>query len=618
MNGEAMLHALSHRGMDGQGQFREDHQHGAFFLGHRRLKIIDLSGNGQQPMHGAQAVMSYNGEVYNFKELKAEHLKGHQFKSDTDTEVILALYEKLGDDFVHHLNGAFAIAIYDKRQHQVKLFRDRLGIKPLYYHLTDDRLIFASEIKAILAAGVKPELNEEGISDFLVFKYSPGTNTLFKNIVRLAPGHSLTFDFASKRASINEFWRPTSAYGSYSLSFNSGMAELRDLVEDAVKIRLMSDVPVSNFLSGGLDSSIIAYYLTGKQDIKHFCAVKQVEHVKAEGTTPDGYHARKLAKEWGLDFNQIPIRSNSLTPEYLSMVMNHNEDLIADGSLIPSYLITREAAKSATVVLSGMGADEIFLGYGGHLMTLASMSMSRLPGTVERKMNEMMGALQPGLGSFKAYKRYLVKLGRYSAHRYKYFGFNVVGDVDSALSVYRSEHSSLDRMADRYFKSDTDVFESLSHFERENFLQKNLLYMDRMSMANGMEGRVPFLDHRIVEFAQSLPREFKLSNRFTTKHILKEAYRKNLPEHIVGRRKAGFGMPLRVLLSDSSKRKRLLDEDFFGSFSGFDIGNIRMAIDDHSSGRLDNSALIYALISFQSWYKMFIELDKEASVNLAV
>jgi len=580
LSGKAMLRALAHRGPDSQGTHEEEVAGQQLFLGHARLSIVDLSENGHQPMHGEKSIISYNGEVYNFKALRQQHFSSKEWKSQTDTETILALYEKLGDDFVRLLNGAFAISIFDAKERKVKLFRDRMGIKPLYVHTSTEGIVFASEVQAILAAGIPAELDRTRISDFLVFKYSPGKDTLFKGIERLPAAHRLIYDCATKRAEVSRWWEIGPAYGSYAGSFKQGTAELKERLGEAVDLRLMSDVPLSNFLSGGIDSSIIAHHLRHRQDIHHYCAIKEERHIKAEGTTSDGGHARRLADAWGLTMHEVALAENTFTTANLSKVMGHNDDLIADGSLIPSYLITERAAQDTTVVLSGMGADEILLGYGGHLMTLASKTVGRLPSFMENGLNGLMGGLKPGTGRFKAYKRYLFKLGRYAKSNHRYVGMNVVGDIPSALSVYDHRESRLDQIDAHYFGSGGEVFEGLARFEMENFLQKNLLYMDRMSMANGMEGRVPFMDHNVVEFAHSLPRHFKLSKRFTTKHVLKEAYREELPAHILQRRKAGFGMPLRVLLADDSQRAQFLNEDFFGGIAGFDVDAVRQAVVD--------------------------------------
>ena len=608
INIEPMLSVLNHRGPDSSGSYLYQTLNKTICLGHTRLSIIDLSLNGKQPMTGPNedVIIAFNGEIYNFLLLRESHLKNTSFKSDTDTEVVLHLYLKLGIDFIKLLNGDFAISILDKRINKIYLVRDRAGVKPVYYYYKQGELIFGSEIKSILAGGIPKKIDKDEIQKYFVFKYTPAQNTLFEGVKRLQPGKFIEFDFINNDFKIISYWELKANSEYKKLSFRDAKEVFYDLTEDAVKLRLISDVPIGSFLSGGLDSSILAYFLKDRSDILHYCAGKSKVDLKKEGTTSDMYYARKLAEEWQLNLRGINISADEANSEQIASTIYYSDDLIADGSQIPSYLITKEAAKTSKVIISGMGADEMFLGYAGHQITLISNYLDMLPKSLSGAIAKKLSGLNQGKGSFLAYKRYLHKFGKYYLYpKYKYGIMNIVGDFENSCSIYKGNKEDTVSFISSYFDND-DVFKSLADFESENFLVKNLHYMDRMSMANSVEGRVPFLDHRLMEFAYSIDRSYKLSAFGKSKRIMKEAFEDKLPHYILNRRKAGFGMPLRSIFSDRNKINTLLDASFFGNFENFSLESIEKIINNHLKGKEDNSSIIYALISFQKWYNIHI------------
>jgi asparagine synthase (glutamine-hydrolysing) len=601
-----MLQSLHHRGPDHKGFYETSLGGQQIFLGHTRLSILDLSDNGSQPMFSDNKSVSiiFNGEVYNFKELCKTFLTNEKFHSRTDTEVILKLYLALGIDFIKQLDGDFSIAILDQDKGKLFLVRDRAGVKPLYYYHTASKFIFASEIKGIIEAGIKPELNQDEILNYFVFKYSPQNRTLFKNIHRLAPAHYLVFDIAKENFSLNSYWSLSHNKEYASLSYTDAQECFFTLLDKSVKQRLISDVPIGNFLSGGLDSSIIASFIKDRKDIVHYCARKSEHDLKKEGTTSDYHYAHLLAKEWDLDLRAADIGKNEASLEMIRKTLFYSDDLIADGSQIPSYLITQEASKTSKVILSGMGADELFLGYAGHMLTLVSSQwMKKIP--FANMIGSMASKVDQGKGKFLAYRRYIHKIGKYqSLPNYKYALFNIVGDFDNSCSVYKGNKEGVISELSEYFPGDKPVFDSLMHFEMENFLVKNLHYTDRMSMANSVECRVPFLDHNLIQFAYSIPRNYKLTSGGQFKRILKDTFRERIPTYITRRRKAGFGMPLRSIFSSEQHVYSLLDRTFFANFQSFSIPDIERIVQNHITGKEDNSSIIYALISFQEWYKI--------------
>ncbi|MCX6274290.1 MAG: asparagine synthase (glutamine-hydrolyzing) [Bacteroidetes bacterium] len=609
LDGRAMMHEIRHRGPDSNGYFEEAVSGRKLFFGHQRLSIVDLSSNGSQPMrtHDGRVTIIFNGEIYNFLALKDQYLKGYEFRSATDTEVLLYLYDKLGIDFVKLLRGDYSIAIYDARERKIFLIRDHAGIKPLYYYSDPSAFIFASEIKSILKAGVDPNLNQDQLQNYFVFKYVPQNETLFAGIKRLPSGHYLEYRLDEKKYSIHEFWKLKKNEEYARMSYPEARQFLYDKLGETVRMQLMADVPIGTFFSGGVDSSIIAYLIKDNRDIVHYSARKKQEDLKNEGTTSDFFYASKLAKEWNLNLHPVDIGSDETNIEMIRKTIHGNDDLIADGSQIPSYLITSEAGKRSRVMLSGMGADEIFLGYPGHQISMISMMMDHLPKIFAKGMNGIFASLSQGKGAFKAYRRYLYKLGSYYKYKNLRYGyFNIVGNVEDALDLYSDDSGSTQKLFGSYFQNDESVFDNIAKFEFDNFLVKNLHYIDRMSMINSVESRVPFLDKELIEFAYSLPLKYKLPSPAKTKFILKDSFRNQLPDYVTHRRKAGFGMPLRSIFSDPANVYRLLDKNFFSSFSYFKVENIERCVSNHTSGKVDNSALIYALISYQEWYRMYI------------
>ena len=610
LDGDAMLRTLAHRGPDSSGTVRADVAGRQVFLGHARLSIIDLSDAGRQPMatdDGAVTVV-FNGEVYNFEALRAEHLRGRRFRSRTDTEVLLYLYDALGPRFVDHLNGDFALALLDERRGKLLLYRDRLGVKPLYVYRRGGVFAFASEVKPFLAAGLPVTLSEAALQKFFVFKYVPGNDTLLAEVERLPPGCYAELDVATGALQVHRYWQPPLDEPPSDQPYDEAKIELRALLENATRLRLVADVPVGTFLSGGLDSSAIASFLRDRPQITHYCARKSAEDLRKEGTTSDYDHARRLAEAWGLDLRPADIGSAEATRARIRQTVYYADDLIADGSQIPSYLITEAAGRTSRVMLSGMGADEVFLGYAGHLLVLLTAHFDRLPRAVSGRLARAFGGLDQGRGAFKAYRRYLHKFGKYFDRPHlRSAAFAIVGDFENSLGVCRGGEGPVRDFLAGYYAPGADPFASVTRFEVENFLVKNLHYFDRMCMANGVEGRVPFMDHRVVEFGLRLPRRYKLPHLWGSKKILHDAMRDRLPAHVLTRRKAGFGMPLRSIFSERERVDRLLDYDFFAGFPVFDLDHVRAVVGRHLTGEEDNSAIVYALASFQEWYGLFVE-----------
>jgi asparagine synthase (glutamine-hydrolysing) len=605
-DGPAMVRSLAHRGPDAHGEYLAAVAGQQVFLGHTRLSIIDLSPAGTQPMFSAdrQTVIIFNGEIYNYRELRREFLSDHAFRSSTDTEVLLALYERMGLKCLQHLNGDFAFAVLDLRARRLQLVRDRVGVKPLYTAKIGRDLLFGSEIKALVAGGVRPVLDREQLQNYFIFKYVPGEDTLFKGVRRLAPGSWLDYDLDTGETRAERWWHPDIASRS-AASYGEAAEQVAALVTDATRMRLVADVPVGNFLSGGLDSSIIASVIRNERQIAHYCARRSDEDSQIEGTSSDFDHAQRLARDWSLTFRPIDVGAVEMTMENIRRTVAFADDLIADSAQIPTDLITRGAAASSRVFLSGMGADELFLGYPGHALTLLDQRLRSVPGSgaVVRGIAQM----DQGRGAFKSFRRYLYKLGKYyDLPEYRAAIYSLVGDFAVSASVINTDTRGVRGFLAGYFPPGGDPFEAFKRFEFDNFLQKNLSYTDRMSMANSVEVRVPYLDHRIVNLAYSLPRSYKLGTWGRSKRVLRTAFVDVIPDHIQRRRKAGFAMPIRSLFASRERIESLLNVGLLVEAARINATAVNELIDRHIAGLEENSSIIYALISLQQWCGLFL------------
>ncbi|MFZ0008387.1 MAG: asparagine synthase (glutamine-hydrolyzing) [Steroidobacteraceae bacterium] len=605
-DGPAMVRSLAHRGPDAHGEYLTAIAGRQVFLGHTRLSIIDLTAAGTQPMFSAdrQTVIIFNGEIYNYRELRREFLRDHAFRSGTDTEVLLALYERMGLECLQHLNGDFAFAVLDLRGRRLQLVRDRVGVKPLYTARIGRDLVFGSEVKALIAGGVRPVLDRDQLQSYFIFKYVPGEDTLFKGVRRLAPGTWLDYDLETGEIRSERWWRPDVTSRS-AASYTEAAEQVAALVTDATRLRLVADVPVGNFLSGGLDSSIIASVIRHERQIAHYCARRSDQDRQFEGTSSDFDHAERLARAWSLRLQPIDVGAVQMTSENIRRTVTFADDLIADSAQIPTDLITRGAAASSRVFLSGMGADELFLGYPGHALTLLDQHVRSVPGA--GGVVRWMARVEQGRGAFKSFRRYLYKLGKYYDYpEYRAAIFSLVGDFAVSASVVNTDTKAVSEFLAGYFPPGGDPFEAFKRFEFDNFLQKNLSYTDGMSMANSVEVRVPYLDHRIVNLAHSLPRAYKLSLSGGAKRVLRRAFRDVIPDHIQRRRKAGFAMPIRSLFASRERIDGLLNVGLLVEATGINATAVNELIGRHIAGVEENSSIIYALIALQEWCTLFL------------
>ncbi len=601
-----MAATLAHRGPDDEGYFLD----GQVGLGHRRLSIIDLGG-GKQPIFNEDrsAVIIFNGEIYNFLDLRPKlTAAGHSFATRSDTETILHAYEEYGDDCVDYLRGMFAFAIWDRRRRRLLLARDRLGVKPLYYFLGSRFLAFASEIKALLAIpSVSREVDPEALDLYFSLRYVPGPRTLFRNILRLQPGHLLVLDENGVR--IRKYWdiqyqEPDGAPPSALLK------RFEELLEESVRLRLIAEVPLGVFLSGGLDSSAVLATMSrtaGDNELKTFSIGYEAAGAEEDEANELPY-ARLAAGAFAADHHEF-LASATDFEDFLPSLIWHLDEPLADSSCIPLYFISRQAREYVTVVLSGEGADEILAGYGIYPRMLALDRAYRWDPAWAARLSSWVANLTP----WEVVRRYARLCGVPFEARYRGVSFGLNPEVRHRLlgeERVQLADQLLDGIFGDYFRSasNTSILNRMLYADAKVWLPDDLLVKaDKMTMANGLELRVPFLDHKLVEFAATLPVDLKLNGN--GKVLLRQAMRGRLPEPILRRSKKGFPTPIAPWLRSSLAgfaRQVLLSPDS-ASARFLDRRGIEQILLEHERRRAERSADIWTLLVFELWHSVFID-----------
>ncbi len=605
-----MCSVMVHRGPDDEGFFSDE----KVSLGMRRLSIIDLV-SGHQPIANEDKNVwtVFNGEIYNFPELRDWLIqRGHIFSTMSDTEVIVHLYEEEGENFVSLLNGMFAIALWDKRTNTLYLARDRLGIKPLHYWLSDNNLVFSSEIKSILQAGYQRELDFNGMSRFFTFEYIPAPQTIFKGIKKLLPGNMMVIRDSKVR--IKQYWDVT--YGrdvGAAQNEETVKEEIYQRLKESVRKRLISDVPLGVFLSGGMDSSSITALMSqvAVSKIKTFSI-----GFKEESFNELGY-AKVVADCFQTDHQEFIVESK-LVKELVPNLVEYLDEPLADASIIPTFIISNLARKYVTVALAGEGGDELFAGYDTYKAYQVARYYRKVPKIVRDRLikNIVKGlpASRKRLSfEFRAKKfisgidyppeiSNVVWWGAYSpAEKEKLFTADLQKNLSENLFdpiSFHLENSSAEDMVSR-----------LSYLDLKLYLQDDLLVKaDRMSMANSLEIRVPFLDHTFVEYAAAIPSSLKLK-RLTTKLILKKAMAPYLPSEILSRKKIGFDIPLGTWMRNELKDfvTDVLSPANLNKHRFFNLAAIEKLLKEHFQGAHNHRQLLWPLIIFQFWYNHYME-----------
>jgi asparagine synthase (glutamine-hydrolysing) len=597
-----MCEAIVHRGPDDEGIFVK----AGVGLGMRRLSIIDIAGGHQPVFNEDKSIwIVFNGEIYNFPELRSELLaRGHRFSTHTDTEVIVHLYEEHGADCVKKLRGMFAFALYDERAGRLLLARDRLGIKPLHYALDNGSLLFASEMRAILA--VRPDLaqvDQAALLHYMYFGYIPDPATAFQSIRKLPPGHLLEFEKGQIR--LRQYW-DFPQYGTYEPAGEEELLEeLEFRLAEAVRIRLIADVPLGAMLSGGMDSSTIVALMARatSQPVKTFSiGFRQADFNEAP-------YARIVAQKFGTDHHELILEPDIL--ETVEMLTRHMEEPFGDSSMLPTYFISSLARQHVTVALSGDGGDEAFAGYERYRIHLEDRSYKWLPqwaGPLYRDyVHPLVPYRMPGRNlaysiSLPWQRRYIEGVSFQSFQR--------------EMGMLSDEFMASDRTPLKGFEEylekapADDPLSRVLYLDSKTYLPGDILTkVDRMSMATSLEARVPMLDHIFLEWVTALKPKWKMGNG-SQKFILKKlALRLGVPSEVLNRPKQGFALPLGHWMRNELKdlvQSTLLDTQTENR-GYFKARGVKRMLDEHFQGRRDHSARLWRLLMFELWHRNFLE-----------
>jgi asparagine synthase (glutamine-hydrolysing) len=627
----AMLETIEHRGRDDDGVWSSQPANSGqkICLGHRRLSIIDTSAAGHQPMISADGryAITFNGEIYNYLELRQQlRTKGHKFTTETDTEVLLAAFAEWGAECLPRLNGMFAFGVWDNQEQMLTLARDHVGIKPLYYaqlpaHGTSaSSFIFASEIKAILATGLIPKaINPEALHQFLTFLWAPDPNTLFAGIKTVPPAHVLTL--RQGEISLREWWDVSFEEIETGRSEEWWQEELLEKLDRVVSMEMVADVPLGSFLSGGVDSSgivaIMERHANGRRVSTYTVGIES-EDLRYDIIPDDVRWARRVNQHLDTDYHEIMLKP--AVAELLPKLVYHMDEPPIDMA-IPSYLVSRAARETLTVMLSGMGGDEVFAGYPRQLAMKLASAFDPVPGLLRRPLMRTLAYTLPGgmPGKLTAPLRNAKKFARSAGLDFeeRYLGYGTYFTDEAKQELYTDEMREATRGLDayeahrRYFArvATAEPLNRLLYVDLKTFLPcLNLITTDKTSMAANLEVRVPFLNREMIEFAARMPVDLKLRG-FKRKYILKRALERVLPHDVVWRKKAGFGAPIRSwlrgplrplvdeLLSEATVRKRGL----------FRPAEVQRIISANLSGREDFNLQVFQLLNLELWQRQFMD-----------
>jgi len=604
-----MSSKMRHRGPDDDGLYiSKDYPHVG--LAHRRLSIIDLSSAGHQPISNENKTlwMVFNGEIYNYIDLRNDlKEKGHRFASSSDSEVIVHLYEEYEEDCLQHLRGMFAFALWDTKKKRLFIARDRIGKKPLVYSHKNGIFTFASEFSALLESNfIDKKTRMQSIGSYLTFGYVPAPFTIYEEVFKLLPGHYLLLK--DDKLSVEKYWDLDYSKKNI-ISFQDAQSEVIRLLKEAVKLRLYSDVPIGAFLSGGIDSSIVVALMSELNNgrVKTFSI----------GFDSKNYNelefARKVADRFNTEHHEFIVRPNAT--EILPLLIEHYGEPYADSSCIPTYYVSQETKRYVTVALNGDGGDETFAGYERYF---AMNLTEKFPFWLRSSLNYVSRLLPDAVNSRNAFsklKRFITAVQLPAKKRYlKWVGI-CSEDLTSRILSENLKHKinrQIDIDIEKNFLSHNDsmdLVDSLLKTDVSTYLPNDLLVkVDITSMANSLECRSPFLDHKLMEFVAGLPSEFKLKGS-QKKYILKETFKGLIPDENIYRKKMGFGVPigtwfrkeLKGLLTESLLSKRFLDRGYF------DREVVKELVKSHLESKHDYSFQLWALLMLELWHRRFID-----------
>ncbi|MEA2036313.1 MAG: asparagine synthase (glutamine-hydrolyzing) [Nanoarchaeota archaeon] len=607
-----MVSILQHRGPDQNGFLTDS----SFSFGHTRLSIIDLSTKGKQPMSNEENTIwvVFNGEIYNFMSLREElEGKGHKFKSNTDTEVIIHAYEEYGEACVSLFNGMFAFSLWDARKKQFFIARDRSGIKPLYYSLKNGKLIFASEIKALLLCEhIRRNISPESFYNFLTFRYTPGTQTIFRDIQKLSPGNYMTYNTKTSKLSIKNYWNLKLRPKRKSTSDYS--KELNNTLLESINKRLISDVPLGAFLSGGLDSTYVVALMSQLTDqpVKTF----SVGFDAGEGYDESKF-ARFVADTYQTDHHEIFVKEKSFN--LLPKVLWHMDEPIADFASIPTYILSEFAKKKVSVVLTGEGADEIFGGYKKYRYLRAFHPYHKaMPLNIREIISQVGGIFNKSLFFDRMKDFHSAKtVPEYYLQLISFFTLNEKKNLCTKDIL-----SKIDNRPDietvKPFFNKGPIINSLMTLDFRTWLPEDLLMkVDKTTMAHALEARVPFLDPNMVNLSSQIPSNLKIRLN-KEKYILRKAMKKAVPKKIYTRKKHGFNVPIHKWLSEDLKdiSLGLLSEKSMKKRGMFNYRYIEKMFNNYNKSKIYYSRQLWTLLNFEIWARIYLDKNNIKKSNI--
>ncbi len=596
------LDLINHRGPDDSGVWKS--KDSKLMIGHKRLSIFDLSDAGKQPMVNEDNgdIISFNGEIYNFKELREELIKlGHSFMSSSDTEVILKAYQEWKEDTFTKLNGMFSLAIFDSERKKLVLARDRAGEKPLYFFSSDNEFGFASELKPLISNKLlKKRIDKRSLDCFLSFGYSPRQSSIFENINKLEPGFVLSYDLSNNSFEKKTYWslkkKLTVSSRKTANDEDYFVDKLEHLLEESISLQLEADVPVGVLLSGGLDSSLITSIASRKKNLRTF-TVKFSEHASFD----ESKHAELIAKEFNT--NHTELEASSISPNIIEELVKYYDEPMLDSSMIPTFLLSKEVRKHCKVAIGGDGGDELFGGYK-HYDRL--IRLSRIANVIPLSSRKFIGEIS----------QFILPIGfkgRNWAHTLSKNFNNSVPQISVFFNYYDRKKllksdSITENFADTYreesFIENSSILDRATFFDFMNYLSEDILVkVDRASMASSLETRAPFLDYRLIEFAfLELPNKYKATSS-QRKIILKKLAKKILPKEFDLKRKQGFSLPLSKFFKDSSW-KEFIESKLFDKNVIFNESYLKYLYSSLDKDR-SNSERIFGLVLFNTWLEKY-------------
>jgi len=577
------MDVLAHRGPDDSGYYTDKN----ISLGHRRLSVIDLSKKGHQPMIDSNVIV-YNGEIYNFKELKDE-LKD-DYKTNSDTEVILKYYNKYGFDCLKHFNGMFAFCIYDPKKKILFLVRDRLGIKPLYYYFKEGKFMFASEIKAILQdKEIKRGINQEAMNDFFTYFYIPYPGTIYNDIYKLEPGYYLVFDLKKNKIKKIRYWDINFAPVDKSESYFT--KELFNDFQESVKRHLISDVPLGAYLSGGVDSSSIAAMMSTLTDNITTYSVG----FDSDSVVNELYYAKKVAEKLNTNHHELIVNREQAV-KILPEIIYHLDEPIVNSAAIPLYYMSKAAKKDMTVVLTGNGGDELFAGYQQHKFIYYTHFLKNFNHLINNPVNRNI--LKLFNNKYSNFSLKYIKIINNIPEAYKTLMYYKAFTEDDKKKLLLNYNQNNNNLIENFFDTNEHIINQLTKIDLKLLLPEDYLMVDdKINMANSLESRVPFLDYRFVEFASKIPPGLKLKG-FTGKYILKKTMKDLLPKDVLKRKKMGFTPPLSYWIDYGFKdmaKSIYEDKELLKLFNK-----------TYLEKSLQQRNKIFPLLTFGLWHKEFI------------